>query len=134
VLTVIRQAQEAASFDVDGVAADSNTSSGSLTTVDLETNNGGMGKPMLTEHEGSIRKIADSAYKAPNATICGGVSIGPGCRIMFGACVVAEHAPIVIGENCIVMENAVIRNVQPRIPHLLQTSIFAKCSACANGS
>ena len=29
---------------------------------------------------------------------------------MFGACIVAEDAPINIGENCIVMENAVIRS------------------------
>jgi len=29
---------------------------------------------------------------------------------MFGACIVAEGVPITIGENCIVMESAVIRS------------------------
>ena len=56
------------------------------------------------------RPIVDpSAYIAPNATICGDVTIGAGCRIMFGACVVSEGQPIHLGANCIVMENAVIR-------------------------
>ncbi len=65
---------------------------------------------MLIEHEGSIPEIDSSAYVAPNATICGNVSIGRGSRIMFGACIAAEGEPITIGENCIVMENAVIRS------------------------
>ncbi len=67
---------------------------------------------MLIEHEGSIPEIDSSAYVAPNATICGNVSIGRGTRIMFGACIVAEGAPITIGENCIVMESAVIRSTR----------------------
>ena len=29
---------------------------------------------------------------------------------MFGACVIAEGKPVTIGENCIVMENAVLRS------------------------
>src|SRR5438093_206049 len=36
--------------------------------------------------------------------------IGAGCRILFGACVVAEGKTLHLGENCIVMENAVIRS------------------------
>ena len=35
-------------------------------------------------------QIHPSAYVAPNATICGDVIIGAGCRILFGACIVAE--------------------------------------------
>jgi carbonic anhydrase/acetyltransferase-like protein (isoleucine patch superfamily) len=65
---------------------------------------------MLIEHEGSIPEIDSSAYVAPDATISGNVSIGHGSRVMFGACIVAEGAPIAIGENCIVMENVVIRS------------------------
>jgi len=35
--------------------------------------------------------------------------VGAGSRIMFGACVIAEGQTLEIRENCIVMENAVIR-------------------------
>ena len=65
---------------------------------------------MLLEHEGHAPQIDPSAYIAPNATVCGNVSIGPGTRVMFGACIVAEGAPVTIGADCIVMENAVTRS------------------------
>ncbi len=64
---------------------------------------------MIIEHEGKIPEIDETAFIAPNATICGNVKIGKGTRIMFGAQIIAESNPIVIGENCIVLENAVIR-------------------------
>jgi carbonic anhydrase/acetyltransferase-like protein (isoleucine patch superfamily) len=35
---------------------------------------------------------------------------GPGCRVMFGAQVIAESGSIVIGRECIIMENAVLRS------------------------
>lgn len=38
------------------------------------------------------------------------VTIGARCRIMFGACVIAEGEPIAIGDDCVVMEHAVIRS------------------------
>jgi len=37
------------------------------------------------------------------------VSIGPDCRILFGAQIIAEGGSIEIGRECIVMENAVLR-------------------------
>lgn len=64
---------------------------------------------MLITHLEKRPVVDPSAYIAPNATICGDVTIGAGCRIMFGACVVSEGAPVKIGENSIVMENAVLR-------------------------
>ena len=65
---------------------------------------------MIVTHHNKSPQIHPSAYIAPNATICGDVMIGAGCRIMFGACVVAEGQPLELGENCIIMENAVIRS------------------------
>jgi carbonic anhydrase/acetyltransferase-like protein (isoleucine patch superfamily) len=35
--------------------------------------------------------------------------VGPGCRIMYGAQVIAESGSISIGRECIIMENAVLR-------------------------
>src|SRR5215468_5194826 len=65
---------------------------------------------MLITHSGKAPRIDPTAYVAPNAVVCGDVSIGPGCRILFGAQVVAEGGSIAIGAECIVMENAVLRS------------------------
>src|SRR5919199_7009249 len=65
---------------------------------------------MIVTHLGKTPDIHPSAYVAPNAVVCGDVKVGGGCRIMFGACVVAEGGTVELGENCIVMENAVIRS------------------------
>lgn len=67
---------------------------------------------MLLSHDEHKPSINAGAYVAPNAVICGEVTIAAGCRIMFGACVVAEGKPITIGENCIIMENAVLRSTE----------------------
>lgn len=65
---------------------------------------------MLITHLGKSPRIDPSAYVAPNAVLCGDVTVGPGCRILFGAQVIAEGGAIVIGAECIVMENAVLRS------------------------
>jgi carbonic anhydrase/acetyltransferase-like protein (isoleucine patch superfamily) len=64
---------------------------------------------MILTHLGVAPTIHPDAYVAPTATVCGDVTIGGGARIMFGACVAAEGAPIEIGRNTIAMENAVVR-------------------------
>lgn len=65
---------------------------------------------MLIRHAGVAPRIDPSAYVAPNAVVCGNVTVGPGCRIMYGAQVIAESGAITIGRECIVMENAVLRS------------------------
>lgn len=65
---------------------------------------------MILSHDETKPVIDPDAYIAPNAVVCGDVTIAAGCRIMFGACVVAEGKPITIGADCIVMENAVLRS------------------------
>ena len=64
---------------------------------------------MLIEHQGKRPQIDKSAYVAPNAVVCGDVVIGENSRVLFGAVLVAEGGPVVIGSQCVVMENAVIR-------------------------
>ncbi|WP_434609343.1 gamma carbonic anhydrase family protein [Pseudomonas sp. D2-30] len=56
------------------------------------------------------QKIAPSARIASSAILEGDVSIGAGTVIGHGAVLVAEGGTLRIGENCIVMENAVIRS------------------------
>jgi carbonic anhydrase/acetyltransferase-like protein (isoleucine patch superfamily) len=67
---------------------------------------------MLLEHQGKVPYIHASAYVAPTATVCGDVTIGKNSRVLFGAVLVAEGGPVVIGSHCIVMENAVIRGTR----------------------
>ncbi|MBN1316747.1 MAG: gamma carbonic anhydrase family protein, partial [Anaerolineales bacterium] len=63
---------------------------------------------MLIENR-STPRIHETAYIAPTAVVCGDVTIGENSRVLFGAVLVAEGGPVVIGSHCIIMENAVIR-------------------------
>jgi carbonic anhydrase/acetyltransferase-like protein (isoleucine patch superfamily) len=65
---------------------------------------------MTLTHNEKKPIIDPTAYVAPTATVCGDVSIGPNCRVMFGACLIAEGGSIEIGSHCIILENAVIRS------------------------
>lgn len=65
---------------------------------------------MLIEHAGKRPTIDTAAWVAPDATLCGDVTIGPGVRILHGARLVGEAGGIIrIGHHGIIMENAVIR-------------------------
>src|SRR5262249_21805419 len=65
---------------------------------------------MIIKHDAATPRIDPAAWIAPNAVICGNVTIGPDCRVMFGAQVIAEGGSIGIGRECIIMENAVLRS------------------------
>lgn len=64
---------------------------------------------MLIEHEGRRPQVAESAYVAPNAVLCGDVVVGEECRVLFGAVLTAETGAVELGSRCIVMENALLR-------------------------
>ena len=65
---------------------------------------------MLYDHDGISPRVDPDAWVAPNAVVCGDVSIGPGCRILYGVQIIAESGSISIGRENIVMENAVLRS------------------------
>ena len=65
---------------------------------------------MIIKHSGFVPDIEKSAFVAPTAAVCGKVRIGNNSRIMHGASVISEGGTIEIGENCIVLENAVLRS------------------------
>lgn len=69
---------------------------------------------MQLEHLGKRPRVHDSAYIAPNAVLCGDVTIGAHSRVLFGAVLTAETGPVKIGQHCIVMEHAVLRGTQAR--------------------
>ena len=62
------------------------------------------------KHNGVSPRIDPTVWVASNAVVCGNVTVGPGCRVMFGAQVIAESGSIAIGRECIIMENAVLRS------------------------
>lgn len=64
---------------------------------------------MLIDHANARPTIDASCRIAPNATICGDVSIGANTSVGFGAVIVAESGPVRIGANCVIMDTAVIR-------------------------
>ncbi len=88
---------------------------------------------MLIEHEGKRPQVADSAYVAPTAVLCGDVSVGAGSRILFGAVLTAESGSIEVGERCIVMENAVVRGRDSH-PAVLGDHVLVGPHAHVNGA
>jgi carbonic anhydrase/acetyltransferase-like protein (isoleucine patch superfamily) len=89
---------------------------------------------MLIRHAGNSPRIHESAYVAPTAVVSGDVSIGPGARILFGAVVTAEGATgqVMLGRDCIVMENAVVRG-RPGRPCKVGDSVLIGPHAHLNG-
>jgi carbonic anhydrase/acetyltransferase-like protein (isoleucine patch superfamily) len=67
---------------------------------------------MLIEHLGRGPTIDPTARIAPTAVICGDVRVGPDISVGFGAVLTAESSPIVVGLQCVIMENAVIRGTK----------------------
>ncbi len=64
---------------------------------------------MQFEHLGNAPRIHPDAVIAPTAVLSGDITIGAGTQVLHGAVITAEGGPITLGENVIVMENALIR-------------------------
>lgn len=67
---------------------------------------------MLYEHLGKRPQVDPSSRIAPTAVLCGDVTIGANCSVGFGAVLTAESGPISIGDNCVIMDTAVLRGVR----------------------
>jgi carbonic anhydrase/acetyltransferase-like protein (isoleucine patch superfamily) len=87
---------------------------------------------MQIEHREKQPRIHESAYVAPNAVVCGDVTVGEYSRILFGAVLVAEGGPVVIGSECIIMEQAVLRGT-PRHPCRLGNHVLVGPRAYLTG-
>ena len=73
---------------------------------------------MQFEHLGASPRIHPEAVVSPTAVISGDVSIGAGSQILHGAVITAEGGAITLGENVIVMENALIRATAVNSVHI----------------
>ena len=73
---------------------------------------------MQFEHLGARPRIHPTAVIAPTAVVSGDVEIGPDCQVLHGAVITAEGGAITLGENVIVMENALIRATATNSVHI----------------
>lgn len=91
---------------------------------------------MLIEHHGDRPTVHPTAFVAPNAVLSGDVTIGPGSTVLFGAVLTADGGPIVIGADCVIMENTVVRGT-PKHPATLGDRVLvgphAHLSGCTVG-
>jgi carbonic anhydrase/acetyltransferase-like protein (isoleucine patch superfamily) len=54
---------------------------------------------MILTYLNKTKQAHPSAYVAPTVTVCGDGLVAAGCRIMFGACLMAEGEPVHLGET-----------------------------------
>lgn len=73
---------------------------------------------MRFEHLGAEPRIHPDAVIAATAVISGDVRIGADCQILHGAVITAEGGPITLGDNVIVMENALVRATSTNPVHI----------------
>src|ERR1700709_2452538 len=87
---------------------------------------------VFVEHRMKQPTVAESAYIAPTAVLCGDVTVGPYSRVLFGAVITAEGGPGEIGAHSVITENAVIRGV-PRHPARLGDHVLVGPHASLTG-
>ena len=87
---------------------------------------------MRSEHLGNAPTADPSTRVAPNAVLCGDVTIGAGTSVGFGAVLTAETGPIRIGKNCVTMENSVLRGTK-RHPLTIGNHVLIGPRACLTG-
>ena len=73
---------------------------------------------MKFEHLGASPRIHPDAVVAATAVISGDVTIGADCQVLHGAVITAEGGAVTLGENVIVMENALIRATSANPVHI----------------
>ena len=80
-----------------------------------------------------VGNIDRTAWIAPTAVITGDVSLGPGSRVLHGAVLNADRGPIILGEDVLVMENAVLRG-RPDHPLVLGDAVLVGPHTHLNGA
>ncbi|MDX5450940.1 MAG: gamma carbonic anhydrase family protein, partial [Actinomycetes bacterium] len=64
---------------------------------------------MIVRHRGKAPTIDPTATVSPSAVVSGDVTLGPGVRVLHGAVLTAENGRITVGEDVVIMENAVVK-------------------------
>lgn len=88
---------------------------------------------MLYGHRGVEPVVDAGAWVAPSAVLVGDVRVAAGARILHGAVLSAEDGSVTIGEDCVVMEHALIRGRAGHPAHL-GAAVMVGPGAHVNGS
>jgi carbonic anhydrase/acetyltransferase-like protein (isoleucine patch superfamily) len=88
---------------------------------------------MLLEHRGTRPVVPESAYVAPTAVLCGAVVLGQRARILHGAVLTAEDGSVTLGDDVVVMENALVRG-RASHPAVLGDAVLVGPHAHVNGA
>ena len=90
-------------------------------------------QPMLVEHRGRRPVVPASAYVAPSAVVCGAVLLGERTRVLHGAVLTAEDGEVRVGDDVVVMENALVRG-RGTHPAVLGGAVLVGPHAHVNGA
>jgi gamma-carbonic anhydrase len=88
---------------------------------------------MILTHRGERPVVPESAYVAPSAVLCGAVTLGERARVLHGAVLTAEDGEIWIGDEVVIMENALVRG-RSRHPVSVGNATLIGPHAHVNGS
>ena len=88
---------------------------------------------MILTHRGEQPVIPESAYVAPSAVLCGAVTLGERARVLHGAVLTAEDGEIWIGDDVVIMENALVRG-RSRHPATVGDSVLIGPHVHLNGA
>src|SRR5919107_3191306 len=88
---------------------------------------------MLIEHRGERPVVPESAYVAPTAVLCGAVVLGERVRVLHGAVLTAENGEVRVGDDVVVMENALVRG-RAAHPAVIGSSVLVGPHAHVNGA
>jgi carbonic anhydrase/acetyltransferase-like protein (isoleucine patch superfamily) len=88
---------------------------------------------MLIRHRDAEPSVDPLAYVAPSAVLVGDVRIAAGARVLHGAVLTAEDGAVSIGEDTVIMENALVRG-RAGHPAMIGTAVMVGPHAHINGS
>lgn len=88
---------------------------------------------MIIEYKGSVPDVAKSAFVAENATVSGEVVVGAGSSVWYGAVLRADIAPIVIGSDSNVQDNATL-HVDFDLPVIIGDRVTVGHNAIVHGA
>lgn len=87
---------------------------------------------MILSYKGLQPKIDDDAFIAPNATIIGDVIIEKGASVWYGAVLRGDMAPIRIGKNSNIQDNATV-HTDTGVPTVVGENVTVGHNAILHG-
>jgi carbonic anhydrase/acetyltransferase-like protein (isoleucine patch superfamily) len=88
---------------------------------------------MLIRHRDLEPSIDPDAYVAPSAVMVGDVRVAAGARVLHGAILSGEDGYVAVGEDTVIMENALIRG-RAAHPAVVGRAVMVGPHAHINGS